>query len=390
MGRAMDAAPRHPHPVGRRVLRVLAAGTLGALALFLLRDRAPPISQLAAALSAANLGWLALAIAAEGFSIGMFARQQRRLLRAFGVPMSMPRAGAISFSRSAIANSMPAGSALSAGFAFRQFRASGAKAATAATVMIASGVMSTLALCGLYLTGLLATLIGPLTNSRLGLGLGLGVGVALAGAGFGRSRRHRTNPHLGRHLFGAGVATDGWPRLSAALSRVREARDAARQVPRRHWTLALAAAALSWLADLTCLVAVAWAFDLPLNLRELALLYLGVQIVRQVPLTPGGVGLIEASLLAGLVAADAPNAAAAAAVVVYRLLSCWLIILIGAMTWVGVLRHSRPADALPAADAPQPTPADAMPKPAHRLRDEFSSAARRQAPVDKRPLTSAR
>ena len=358
MGRAMDAALWHPHPVGRRVRRVLAAGTLGALALFLLRDRAPPISQLAAALSAANLGWLALAIAAEGFSIGMFARQQRRLLRAFGVPMSMPRAGAISFSRSAIAISMPAGSALSAGFAFRQFRAGGANAATAATVMIASGVMSTLALCGLYLTGLLATLVGPLTNSRLGLGLGLGLGagVALAGAGFGRSRRHRTNPHLGRHLRGAGMATDGWPRLSAALSRVREARDAARQVPRRHWTLAFAAAALSWLADLTCLVAVSWAFDLPLNLRELALLYLGVQIVRQVPLTPGGVGLIEASLLAGLIAAGAPNAAAAAAVVVYRLLSCWLIILIGAMTWVGVLRHSRPGDALPAADAPQPAP----------------------------------
>jgi hypothetical protein len=58
-----------------------------------------------------------------------------------------------------------------------------------------------------------------------------------------------------------------------------------------------------------------------------------VQIVRQAPLTPGGMGLIEASLLAGLVAAGAGRSDAAAVVIIYRVLSCWLILPIGALSW---------------------------------------------------------
>ncbi len=89
--------------------------------------------------------------------MAMFARQQRRLLTAFGVAMTRHRALALAYSRSAIAISLPAGSAISAAYAFKQFRTGGASRRTAATVMVLSGLLSIAALALLYATGALAT-----------------------------------------------------------------------------------------------------------------------------------------------------------------------------------------------------------------------------------------
>jgi uncharacterized protein (TIRG00374 family) len=68
-------------------------------------------------------------------------------------------------------------------------------------------------------------------------------------------------------------------------------------------------------------------------------LYLGIQLVRQIPLSPGGIGLIETSLVAGLVLLGADNAAAAAATLGYRLLSCWLVIPAGLVAWLLLTRR---------------------------------------------------
>jgi lysylphosphatidylglycerol synthase-like protein len=68
-------------------------------------------------------------------------------------------------------------------------------------------------------------------------------------------------------------------------------------------------------------------------LASIATVYLAVQVVRQVPLTPGGIGVIEVSLLAGLVSAGAAQVTAAGAVLAYRLLSCWFIIPAGWLAW---------------------------------------------------------
>ncbi len=132
------------------------------------------------------------------------------------------------------------------------------------------------------------------------------------------------------------------PRLATLITPVVDAVHGARAVARRDWVLALAAATANWLTDLLCLAAAARAFHLPLSLWELAAIYLTVQVVRQIPLTPGGIGVIEMSLLAGLLSAGASEAPAAATVLAYRLLSCWLIIPMGLIGWL-ILRYGKPS-----------------------------------------------
>ncbi|HZD98612.1 MAG TPA: lysylphosphatidylglycerol synthase domain-containing protein, partial [Micromonosporaceae bacterium] len=107
-------------------------------------------------------------------------------------------------------------------------------------------------------------------------------------------------------------------------------------------------AGANWLTDLLCFAASARAFGLPVGFATLATIYLGAQIIRQIPLTPGGVGLIETGLLAGLASAGAGAAAAAATVLTYRVLSNWLIVPIGGLAWFG-LRRPPAAPGAPAA-----------------------------------------
>jgi uncharacterized membrane protein YbhN (UPF0104 family) len=280
-----------------------------------LRGRLPSPADIAEASRQAHPGWLALATLAQVASLGMFARQQRRLLTAFGVRMSMPRALAITLSRSAIAISLPAGSAISASFAFHQFRAKGASRGVAMAVMVLSGVLSFVGLVVLYL-------IGGAVSGAIGLSVFLLTLLLTAGV-------------LG------GALTLTWRRWHPRPeSRIGQILHAAREVKARHWILALLFAIVNWLADLSCLIAVARAFHLTLPMVAIAGTYLAVQVVRQIPITPGGIGVIETGLITGLVGAGASDAPAAAAVLGYRLLSCWLVIPIGLLAWTTLRRRS--------------------------------------------------
>lgn len=330
----------------RTLLKAAAVVALLTVAVLSLRDRLPSLAEVTDALRNADPKWLAVAVVAEFVSLGMFARQQRRLLTAFGVHMTRHRALALAYSRSAIAISLPAGSALSAAYAFRQFRTGGASKRTAATVMVLSGLLSVAALALLYVTGALAAAVVELHEAwhehpaltRVTVMLAFAL-LTFAGLMAWQSCR-RLRPRRRRRP----------PRV---LQPVLDAIAGSRAVSGRHWAPAIGASLGNWITDLLCLYAAARAFHLPLDLVTLGAIYLTVQLVRQIPLTPGGIGVIELSLLAGLVSAGAGEAAAAATVLVYRLLSCWLIIPVGLAAWLGLRRPPRsvnaPAEELPGA-----------------------------------------
>ena len=326
-----------------RWLRLLLAAATVAAVVLTLRGKLPDAGDLLAALRTANPFWLVAAACAEAFSLRAFARQQRRLLRAFGVPTSMHRAMALTVSRSAIAIGLPAGSAVSSGFAYRQFRAWGASRQTATTVMILSGVLSFAGLAMLYLAGTAAHLLGRLgdvvrdhSDEAGALGV-LAAVISVAVIGSLLTREHAAAPAV--LTDDAAPTPGGW--LVGKIAPVREALRAAGSVPWRHWHVALLCAVLSWVADLACLLAATHAFHLPFGFVDLAAPYLAIQLIRQVPVTPGGIGLIEASLLTALVSAGAAQAPAAAAVLGYRLFSYWLILPAGLFAWLSIRRADR-------------------------------------------------
>lgn len=308
----MSEAAVSARPV-RTWLRWALSFTAAVAAIYVLRDKVPSAADLATAASRVHPGWLVAAALAETSSLGMFARQQRRLLRAFGVRMSLPYAMAVTLSRSAISISLPAGSAISAAFAFQQYRAKGASRTVAGAVMVLSGIMSFAGLAVLYL-------VGGAVSGVVSVCVVVGTTLLTGGAIFVLWRRWHPSP-------------DG---------RIGRLVEAAHEIAPRHWALALVFAVVNWFADLVCLLAVVRAFDLTLPVAAVAGTYLAVQIVRQVPLTPGGIGVIETGLLTGLVGAGASNASAAAAVLGYRVLSCWLVIPIGLVAWTVLRRPPAP------------------------------------------------
>ncbi|WP_433045372.1 lysylphosphatidylglycerol synthase transmembrane domain-containing protein [Dactylosporangium sp. CS-033363] len=327
----------------RTVLRVSGLLLVLAVAGITLRKNLPDLSQTADVLRSAKPWWLVLAAVAELTSLRHFALQQRRLLAGFGVAMSVPRAIAVTFTRSAISFSLPAGSAVSAGFAFRQFRTAGATRRTAGAVAVLSGVLSGVALLLMYGAVVLIPRGGATGNTDT-----LIVVIAMlviAGLTFGLdfllSPRHPVPPPDLDEDF---VVAGGWVARSKAA--VRRTWDDLHGLPKRSWVLSLVHATVNWGLDFACLAATAAAFDIDVSLVRLATVYLTVQLVRQVPLSPGGIGVVEVALLAGLVSAGAGHGPAAAAMLVYRLLSCWIIIPLGLLTYA-TLRGPKLPDAPP-------------------------------------------
>lgn len=337
-----------------RVVRWGLPLVLVALAIPLLRRALPAPGAVFDALHAARPGWLAAAALAELVSLDMFARQQRRLLRAFGTRMSQPRALALTFSRTAITYAVPAGSAVSAAFAFGEFRSRGASRSSAATVTLLSGLASTLGLTAVYAVGMLSAVVPALLTRAALPKLDGPVGAELVGLCaaliailwlflFVRrayAKRAGASGTVADGVPAASGTARSWPPLAKLLAWLAKTRawleDALRQagaVPRRHWYASLALAAVNWLTDMLCLMAVSYALHLRVGVVALGSAYLTVQLARQIPVTPGGIGLVEAGLMAALISSGAGQVTAAAVVLGYRLLSCWLVIPIGMLTW---------------------------------------------------------
>ncbi|MFI5915221.1 YbhN family protein [Dactylosporangium sp. NPDC051541] len=329
----------------KAALRAFGLLLVLAVAVLTLRKNLPDLGQTLDVLRSAHPWWLVLATAAEMTSLRHFALQQRRLLAGFGVRMSVPRAIAVTFTRSAISFSLPAGSAVSAGFAFRQFRTAGATRRSAGAVAVLSGVLSGVALLVMYGAVVLIPRGGATGNTdTLILVIAM---LVIAGAVFLLDfllspRRPTPPPDLADE-----DPDETAGRIARSRAAVRRTWDDLRRLPKRSWVLSLVHATVNWGLDFACLAATAAAFDIDVSLVRLATVYLTVQLVRQIPLSPGGIGVVEVALLAGLVSAGAGHGPAAAAMLVYRLLSCWIIIPLGLLAYATLRRGPKVPDTPP-------------------------------------------
>ena len=115
--------------------------------------------------------------------------------------------------------------------------------------------------------------------------------------------------------------------------RLSEQRKLVRRTLGRKWPEAVAAAEARWLFDFLTLLAALQAVDARPRLSLALLAYCAAQLLAQVPITPGGLGIVEAGMTGTLALAGVPAGAAAVAVLAYRMASYWLPLPVGAVAW---------------------------------------------------------
>ena len=114
-----------------------------------------------------------------------------------------------------------------------------------------------------------------------------------------------------------------WKHIVNQMSAVRmDRRDTARAF---SWSL------FNWIADVACLAFAVYAAGGKPSLAGLTVAYAAARAVGSIPLMPGGLLVVEAVLVPGLVSSGMTLAAAISAMLIYRLVS-WIFI--SAIGWV--------------------------------------------------------
>ena len=267
--------------------------------------------------------WLLAAVAVELGSFVAFALVQRRLLWAGGVDMSLGRLTAVTLASTAIANSMPAGPLVSSVFAFRQYRRRGADAGPGR--MDARGGVRDRASVSLAVVAAAVLAIAGAEGAGLDL-IGVTVGVLVLALVLGCPVR----PAPRRRLGGDGHRPDE-PALPALAGRRHRGpdREHRRPVDHRHplgrrafarWPDGRLA---NWVLDCGCLALSFVALGVGVPWKGLLLAYGAGQLAANLPITPGGLGVVEGSLTIALVAFGGSETSTVAVVLLYRILSFW-------------------------------------------------------------------
>jgi uncharacterized protein (TIRG00374 family) len=318
----------------RGILRLVVGLAFAAVAIWVVTGKRSELEGALSYLSHLRWQWVVIAAAAELFAIVSFGAMQRQLLAAGGVPLSLGMATSIAFAGNAIQNSLPAGPLWSNVWAFRQFRRRGADDVLAVWTLFATSVLSAVALAGVAAMGLL---FARNEDLLLDLALVAGAGVLLLVILRQLLRRHRwtlavaarairLSQRLVRRPPGDArqLVERGWERLTAVTPS------------RPTWALGLSFAAANWLWDAMALALAFAAVGSGIPWRSLLLAYGAAQLAINLPITPGGLGVVEGSLTIALVAYGGNKEATVATVVLYRLISFWGLLALGWIAWAAL------------------------------------------------------
>jgi uncharacterized protein (TIRG00374 family) len=117
--------------------------------------------------------------------------------------------------------------------------------------------------------------------------------------------------------------------LTGLPKRLLRARDTILGTVGRRWKAALAAGIGRWLFDYATLLAALTAVGATPRPALVLLAFCAAQLLAQIPATPGGLGFVEAGLVATLALCGVPAGEAVLATFAYRLFTYWLPLPLG-------------------------------------------------------------
>jgi putative heme transporter len=299
--------------------------------------------------------WFIAAIGCEAVSLTAFGLSRRLLLRAEGHQASFRSVMQVTYASNALSMTIPfAGAELAIVFSYREFRRRGLGPAIAGWALTVSAILSTSALALLLVGGAIAA--GTSIASAFGwVGAALFLVPALAvllGLRFQRVRGI-LNQLLAR-LIAISRRIIRWPApgTARALEDTLE-RVAGISLPWPRYAEAFGFAVLNWVGDCGCLACAIKATGQPVPWSVLLVVYGAGAAVGSTGLTPGGFGIVETVLTGALVTLTSMNGPTAlAAVLTYRLVSFWMILIGGWILMIVLSRESSRAEVY--AQAPDP------------------------------------
>ena len=129
--------------------------------------------------------------------------------------------------------------------------------------------------------------------------------------------------------------------VDGLADRLLHERDSLRIAFGERWKSAVVAAGGRWILDYLALVACLWAVGAEPNPSLVLLAFVAGAFLGMIPLTPGGLGFVEAGLTGLLALAGVSAGAAVVATLAYRLVSFWLPIPAGGIAYL-LFRHRFP------------------------------------------------
>jgi uncharacterized protein (TIRG00374 family) len=339
----LAAPPRAKAHRLRGALHLLFGLVVAAVVLYVVGGQRGELEGALSYLSHLRALYVVVAAVTEVLAIVAFGALQRRLLVAGGVHAGLVDMTAIAFAGNAIQNSLPAGPLWSNVFAFRQFRRRGADDVLAVWTLLATSIVSAGALALVAAVGLV---VARNKSVLLDLALVVATGVVLIAIVRYLLRGHpwtlavavravRLCQRVARRPRGDAhqLVAEGFRRLTAVAPN------------KRTWALALAFAVANWLWDCLALAICFLAIGSGVPWRSLLLAYGAAQLAVNIPITPGGLGVVEGSLTIALVAYGGNQEATVAAVVLYRLISFWGLLVVGWAAWAVLARIGGRQDA---------------------------------------------
>jgi len=262
-------------------------------------------------------------------SMHSFAQIQRTLLAAAGVRVRQWRSEAAFYAANALSTTLPGGPVMATTFLYREQRRWGASPLVASWQLVMSGVLQAVGLAVLGLGG--AFLLGARDNP-FSLVFTLGGFVLLLILAQAVASRPELVDGIGVRVLGwvnsvrgkpAGSGLGRWRAILAQLESVR--------LGRRDLSTAFGWSLVNWIADVACLACAAYATGGTASVAGLTVAYAAARAVGTLPLMPGGLLVVEAVLVPGLVSSGMSLPDAISAMLIYRLVS-WIFL--AALGWV--------------------------------------------------------
>lgn len=229
---------------------------------------------------------------------------------------------------------LPGGGAAASGLRFKMLRDRGVNGSDAALGAIVQGVGSAIVVCGLLVVGVFFVLPTSGSNPLYLVGAIVGISLVVVTVG-GWVTMVKAEDFMVR-VFRRAVARIGdrdaversVRRFSARLSEL--ANNPRVLVHAVLWSV------LNWLFDAASLYVFVYAFGYRVDIGSILVAFGLANALTIVPVTPGGVGVVEGVLVPALVGFGSPKSVALLGVLSWRVFNFWAPIPAGALAWVSL------------------------------------------------------